>query len=79
MVPTVNNHVGSYRKSFILPADWKEKDVHIHFGSVISNLYLWINGQYVGYSEDSKLEAEFDITRYLKPSKENLIAFQVFR
>ena len=49
-----------------------------HFGSVTSNMYLWVNGQFVGYSEDSKLEAEFNLTKYLKPGK-NLIVFQVFR
>ena len=42
-------------------------------------MYLWVNGRYVGYSEDSKLEAEFDLTPYLKPGQKNLIAFQVFR
>lgn len=77
-VPTENNHVGSYRKEINLPADWKGKDVIAHFGSVTSNIYLWVNGQFVGYSEDSKLEAEFNITKYLKPGK-NTIAFQVFR
>ena len=78
LVPTENNHVGSYRKEIVLPADWKGKDIFAHFGSVTSNMDLWVNGRYVGYSEDSKLEAEFDLTNYLKPGK-NLIAFQVFR
>ena len=77
-VPTENNHVGSYRKEIILPADWKGKEIFAHFGSVTSNMYLWVNGRYVGYSEDSKLEAEFNLTNYLKPGK-NVIAFQVFR
>lgn len=77
-VPVENNHVGSYRKEIEVPADWRGKEIFAHFGSVTSNIYLWINGQFVGYSEDSKLEAEFNITRYLKPGK-NLIAFQVFR
>ena len=78
-VPTENNHVGSYRKEFTIPASWKGKDIIAHFGSVTSNMYLWVNGKYVGYSEDSKLEAEFDLTPYLKPGQKNLIAFQVFR
>ena len=78
-VPVEKNHVGSYRKEIIVPADWKGKDIIAHFGSVTSNMYLWINGKFVGYSEDSKLEAEFDVTKYLKPGEENLIAFQVFR
>ncbi len=78
-VPTENNHVGSYRREIVVPASWKGKDIIAHFGSVTSNMYLWVNGRYVGYSEDSKLEAEFDLTPYLKPGQENLIAFQVFR
>ena len=79
VVPTENNHVGSYRRFFTVPADWKGKDIFIHFGSVTSNIYLWVNGRFAGYSEDSKLAAEFDITRFITPGKENLIAFQVFR
>ena len=78
-VPTENNHVGSYRKEITVPASWKGKDIIAHFGSVTSNMYLWVNGKYVGYSEDSKLEAEFNLTPYLKPGQKNLIAFQVFR
>lgn len=76
--PVEQNHVGSYRKEITLPADWKGKEIFAHFGSVTSNMYLWVNGKYVGYSEDSKLEAGFNLTNYLKPGK-NLIAFQVFR
>ena len=78
-VPTENNHVGSYRREIMVPADWKGKDIVAHFGAVSSNMYLWVNGKFVGYSEDSKLEAEFDLTPYLKPGQKNLIAFQVFR
>ena len=77
-VPAENNHVGSYRKEITVPAAWKGKEIFAHFGSVTSNMYLWVNGRYVGYSEDSKLEAEFNLTNYLKPGK-NVIAFQVFR
>ena len=77
-VPTENNHVGTYRREIILPSDWNGRQIMAHFGSVTSNMYLWVNGKYVGYSEDSKLEAEFDLTKYLKPGK-NVIAFQVFR
>lgn len=77
--PTDNNHVGSYRKYFTIPAEWKGQQVILHFGSVTSCIYLWVNGQFVGYSEDSKLECEFDVTQFLKPGKRNLIAFQVFR
>ena len=78
-VPVENNHVGSYRREIVVPASWKGKDIIAHFGSVTSNMYLWVNGKYVGYSEDSKLEAEFDLTPYLVPGQKNLIAFQVFR
>lgn len=79
LVPTTNNHVGSYRKEIIVPSDWKGKDIIAHFGAVSSNMYLWVNGKFVGYSEDSKLEAEFDLTPYLRTGQKNLIAFQVFR
>lgn len=77
-VPTKDNHVGSYRREIDLPADWNGKQVIAHFGSVTSNIYLYVNGQYVGYSEDAKVAAEFDITKYVHPGK-NLIAFQTFR
>ena len=77
-VPEENNHVGTYRKEITLPSEWKGREIMAHFGSVTSNMYLWVNGQFVGYSEDSKLEAEFNLTKYLKPGK-NLIVFQVFR
>lgn len=78
-IPTENNHVGSYRKEITVPASWSGKEIIAHFGSVTSNIYVWVNGRYVGYSEDSKLEAEFDLTSYLKPGQTNLIAFQSFR
>ena len=74
-----NNYTGSYRRTFRIPADWTGMDVFMHVGSATSNLSVWVNGQYVGYSEDSKVAAEFDITRYLKPGEENLIAMQVMR
>lgn len=77
-VPEVNNHVGSYRREIEIPQNWAGREIIAHFGSVTSNMYLWVNGRYVGYSEDSKLEAEFNLTPYLRPGK-NLIAFQVFR
>jgi beta-galactosidase len=78
-VPYEENHVGSYRREFEIPAAWTGKDIFLHFGSVTSNIYLWVNGKYVGYSEDSKLEAEFDVTKFIVPGKRNLVAFQVFR
>ena len=73
-----NNYTGSYRRTFDLPANWKGQEVFFHVGSATSNLSLWVNGKYVGYSEDSKVAAEFNITKYLKPGK-NLIAMQVMR
>ena len=79
VVPVEGNHIGSYRRWITVPAEWKGKDVIAHFGAVSSNIYLWVNGRFVGYSEDSKLEAEFNLTPYLKLGQENLIAFQVFR
>ena len=78
-VPTKDNHVGSYRRSFRIPADWNGKQVVARFGSVTSCIYLYVNGQFVGYSEDSKVATEFDITPFVKAGEENLIAFQVFR
>lgn len=77
-VPVKDNHVGSYRRIVELPAGWNGKQVIAHFGSVTSNMYLFVNGRYVGYTEDSKVAAEFDITKYVRPGK-NLIAFQTFR
>ena len=77
-ISELNNYTGSYRRTFELPADWKGKDVYFHVGSATSNLTLWVNGKYVGYSEDSKVAAEFNISKYLKPGK-NLIAMQVMR
>ena len=77
-VPTKDNHVGSYRREINIPANWDGKRVIAHFGSVTSNIYLYVNGQFAGYAEDSKVAAEFDITPFLKKGK-NLIAFQTFR
>ena len=78
MVPTKDNHVGSYRRMIDIPDSWCGQQVIAHFGSVTSNIYLWVNGQFVGYAEDSKVAAEFDLTPYLRPGR-NLIAFQTFR
>jgi len=77
-ISELNNYTGSYRRTFELPKDWKGKDVYFHVGSATSNLTLWVNGKYVGYSEDSKVAAEFNISKCLKPGK-NLIAMQVMR
>ena len=76
--PAEKNHVGQYRRTFVIGEDWKGKDVFLHIGSATSNVRVWVNGKEVGYSEDSKLEARFDITKYVKEG-ENLIALEIFR
>lgn len=73
-----HNPVGNYKRTFEVPATWKGKEVYLHAGAVSSNLSLWINGEFVGYSEDSKTPAEFNITKYLKKGS-NSIALEVFR
>jgi beta-galactosidase len=73
-----HNPVGNYKRTFEVPAAWKGKEVYLHAGAVSSNLSLWINGEFVGYSEDSKTPAEFNITKYLKKGS-NSIALEVFR
>lgn len=77
-IPIDNNPVGSYRKKIIIPENWKGRQVFISLGAVKSAFFIWVNGKKVGYSEDSKLAAEFDITKYIKAG-ENLIALQVYR
>ncbi|WP_158972948.1 glycoside hydrolase family 2 TIM barrel-domain containing protein [Paraglaciecola sp. L3A3] len=77
-MPSHYNPVGSYRKTFTLPDDWQQKQVFVHFGAVKSAFYLWVNGKKVGYSQDSKTAAEFDISQYLQAG-ENQLAMQVYR
>ena len=72
------NYTGSYRREFVLPDNWSGQQVLFHVGSATSNLKVWVNGKFVGYSEDSKVAAEFDITKYVKKGN-NLIAMQVMR
>ncbi|MBR1791177.1 MAG: beta-galactosidase [Bacteroidaceae bacterium] len=79
LVEERNNYTGSYRKQLTIPAAWKGQDIYLHVGSATSNLQVWVNGKEVGYSEDSKMEAEFNLTKYLTPGKENLIAMRVMR
>ncbi len=79
MVEEKNNYTGSYRRTFTIPANWKGERIFVHIGSATSNLTLWVNGKEVGYSEDSKLEAEFDITKYVVPGQKAVIAMQVMR
>ncbi len=78
-VEELNNYTGSYRKEFEIPASWKGCNIYFHVGSATSNLSVWVNGKFVGYSEDSKAEAVFNLTKYIVPGKKNLIAMQVMR
>lgn len=78
-VPYEQNYTGIYRRTVALPADWKGRDVFIHIGSAISNVTLWVNGHEVGYREDSKIEAEWNISRYMVPGGDNLIVMRVNR
>ncbi|MDR2362557.1 MAG: DUF4981 domain-containing protein [Prevotellaceae bacterium] len=77
-IPADYNPVGAYRRTFTVPASWADHEVFIHLGAVKSVFYLWINGRYVGYSEDSKLAAEFNITPYLRAG-DNTVAIEVYR
>ncbi len=74
-----NNYTGSYRREIEVPATWKGENIYLHVGSATSNLSVWVNGKFVGYSEDAKIESVFDLTKYLKPGQKNLIAMQVMR
>ena len=70
-IPKDDNPVGSYRKQFTVNPDWDGRQIILHFGAVKSAFYLWINGKKVGYSQGSKLPAEFDVTNYIRTG-ENL-------
>lgn len=78
-VPEKENAVGSYRKTFSLDKSWINQKIYLHFGAVKSAFYVWVNGQFVGYSEDSKTAAEFDITSFVSFDKPNVVALQVFK
>ena len=77
-VPEIFNPVGSYKRSFTVSRAWAGQQIMLHFKGVNSAFYVWINGKKVGYSEDSKTPAEFNITKYVKPG-ENNIAVEVYR
>ncbi len=77
-IPKLENPVGSYRTEFSIPDNWNGKEIFIHFADVKSAMYLWINGQSVGYSQGSKLPSEFRITPFLKPGN-NMLAVEVYR
>lgn len=77
-VPQDYNPVGSYRRSFTIPADWEGQSIQLYFGAVKSALYVWVNGKFVGFSQGSKTPAEFDVTDFVQPG-ENTIALQIYR
>ncbi|MFZ2055390.1 MAG: glycoside hydrolase family 2 TIM barrel-domain containing protein [Candidatus Aminicenantales bacterium] len=77
-IPHDRNPVGSYRTEFIVPADWRGRQVFLHFDGVDSAFYVWVNGIPVGYSQDSRTPAEFNITRHLRPGR-NVLAAEVYR
>lgn len=77
-MPTTDNSVGNYQRTFTVPANWKNMDVVLHFGGVSSGFKVWVNGKFVGYGEDSFLPSEFNITPYLKPG-ENILSVRVIR
>ncbi|MCP3733473.1 DUF4981 domain-containing protein [Sphingomonas sp. RP10(2022)] len=78
LIPHATNPVGSYRRDIVIPAGWSGSDLILHIGAAGSAYDVWVNGQKVGYAEDSKLPSEFDVTRFLKPGR-NTVAIQVFR
>jgi beta-galactosidase len=78
LIPHATNPVGSYRRDFTVPADWKGEDVILHIGAANSAFYVWVNGKSVGYSEDSKLPSEFDVTPYLRAGANN-VSIEVYR
>ena len=73
------NAVGSYRRTFTLPANWKEREIYLHFNGIYSAAYVWVNGKKVGYTQGSNNDAEFDVTKYVKPGRENLVCVEVYR
>lgn len=79
LVPVDNSPVGSYKRTFTVPENWQGRQIILHFGSVASAFYVWVNGRAVGYSQDSKTPAEFDISPYVRPGAGNEIAVQVFK
>ncbi|KAB2822816.1 MAG: beta-galactosidase, partial [Paludibacter sp.] len=77
-IPHDYNPVGSYKRSFVLPDEWQGQEIYLRFDGVRSAFYVWVNGQKVGYSQDSKTPAEFDVTRWVKPGN-NHLAVEVYR
>lgn len=77
-IPDGYNPVGSYKRNFTVPSNWKGQEIFIHLGAVKSAFYIWVNGEKVGYSQGSKLPAEFNLTSFVKPGN-NTIALEVYR
>ena len=77
-IPHEINEVGSYRKEFEMPPEWKDREVFLHFGAVSSAMYVWVNGRFAGYSQGSKTPAEFNVTDFVRPGK-NVLAVEVYR
>ena len=78
VVPEEGNYVGQYRRVFEVPQNWSGKEIVLTIGSATSNVRVWVNGKPVGYSEDSKLEANFNVTKFVRPGT-NTIALEIFR
>ena len=78
LIPHHSNPVGSYRRDFVVPANWQGSDIILHIGAAGAAYFIWVNGQRVGYAEDSKLPSEFDITRFVRPGGNN-IAVEIYR
>ena len=79
LIPHAANPVGSYRRTVEIPANWSGQDLILHIGAAGSAYRVWVNGAEVGYSEDSKLPSEFDVTALLKPGQKNVVAIQIHR
>jgi beta-galactosidase len=77
-IPHEMNEVGSYRRDLDIPQEWSGRDIFLHIGAAGAAYYIWVNGHYVGYSEDSKLPSEFDLTKYAKPGR-NTVAIELYR
>lgn len=73
------NAVGSYRRTFTVPASWDGREIYLHFNGIYSAAYVWVNGKKIGYTQSPNVDAEFDVTRYVKPGVENLVCVEVYR
>ena len=73
------NAVGSYRRTITVPASWNGREIYLHFNGIYSAAYVWVNGQKVGYTQGPNVDAEFDVTKYIKTGVENLVCVEVYR